>query len=281
MEVIQRKIVVPGSHSFIVSELDLTKNKGVIHSHGNYELNYMANARGRRYIAGNVADFAEKDLVLLGPGVPHCWEISNKEDFPRSFTIHFNESFFDASLFNIPEFRSIKHLLGDAQGGLSFPHYDDHELRSLFGALKQLNGFDAVIQVFRILEYLSQIQDYQLITPGLSTWNIDNFNDERLKKVHRYVLHHFQQGIRLKEVADLINLTEGAFCSFFKRSTKKSFFTFVKEVKIDHACQLLTNSTHKSVSEICFESGFNNLANFNRQFKEITAMNPTEYRKKY
>ena len=280
MEIIQRKIIVPASHSFIINELDLTQNKGVVHNHINYELNYMVNARGQRYIAGNVADFYEKDLVLLGPGVPHCWEISNKKDLPRSITIHFSESFFDASLFNIPEFKSIKQLLNDAQNGLFFPNYDNHHLCNLFYTLKQLSGFEAVIQVFRILEYLSQIS-YQFITPSLHTWNINNFNDERLKKVRSYVLLHFQQGIRLKEVADLVNLSEGAFCSFFKKSTKKSFFTFVKEVKIDYACQLLTNSVHKSVSEICFESGFNNLANFNRQFKEVTHMSPTEYRAKY
>lgn len=281
MEVIQRKIMVPASHSFIINELDLTQNRGVVHNHRNYELNYMVNARGQRYIAGNVADFYEKDLVLLGPGLPHCWEISNKEDLPHSVTIHFNESFFNTSLFSIPEFKSIKHLLDEAQNGLFFPRYDDDKLRSLMSALPHLSDFEAIIQMLRILEYLSQLRDYQLISPGLHYWNINNFDDDRLKKVHRYVLQHFQQGIRLKEAADLINLSEGAFCSFFKRSTKKSFFTFVKEVKIDYACQLLTNSVQKSVSEICFESGFNNLANFNRQFKEITSMSPTEYRAKY
>ncbi len=281
MEVINRKILVPAAHSFIVSEMDLTKNQGVIHRHGNCELNFMVNARGRRYVAGNVADFEEKDLVLLGPGVPHCWEISNKAERPRAITIHFNENFFDASLFSLPEFGSIKNLMDDAQNGLFFPRYDTHQLAGGLATLQQLQGFEAMMHLLRILKYLSQIQDYQFISPGLYTWNVSNYNDDRIKKIHHYVIHHFQQGIRLKEVADLINLSEGAFCSFFKRITKKSFFTFVKEVKIDYACQLLTNSPLKSVSEICFESGFNNLANFNRQFKEITDMNPTEYRHKY
>jgi len=94
------------------------------------------------------------------------------------------------------------------------------------------------------------------------------------------VFHNFQNKIRLNEVASLIGLSEGAFCSFFRKSTKKTFTEFIKEVRVSYACKILGADEDRSISQICFESGYNNFANFNRQFKEITKLSPKEYRQK-
>jgi AraC-like DNA-binding protein len=95
------------------------------------------------------------------------------------------------------------------------------------------------------------------------------------------VFRNFYNGVKLGDVAQLVNLSESAFCTYFKKTTKISFFTFLKEVKINFACKLLTTEKDKTIAEICFESGYKNIANFNRQFKEVTKMIPREYRRKF
>jgi AraC-like DNA-binding protein len=101
-----------------------------------------------------------------------------------------------------------------------------------------------------------------------------------MKKVYEFVFYNFQKNIKLHEVASLVGLSEGAFCAFFRKSTKKSFTGFIKEVRIGFACKLLHEDTDRPISQICFESGYNNFANFNRQFREITKVSPKEYRQR-
>ncbi len=281
MKFIKHKIPVPENESFMVHELKQCSKRDVIHSHKNYELNYMVNARGRRFVEGNIANFREGDLVMMGPEVAHGWEIKNKEDNPTSITIHFAEDFFKTGLFDIPEFKCLRNILDQSQYGLYFqgiqPNIIEKELRTLMGR----DGFDSMIQLLRILRYLSRTKDIHLLSNPGYMWGGRLSNEERINKIYDYVFRNFHNGINLEKVAGLVNLSESAFCTYFKKTTKRSFFTFLKEVKINFACKLLTTEKNKTIAEICFESGYRNIANFNRQFKEITGLSPREYRKAY
>ncbi len=281
MKFIKHKIPVPENESFMVHELEQCSKRDVIHSHKNYELNYMVNARGRRFVEGNIANFREGDLVMMGPEVAHGWEITNKDEKPTSITIHFAEDFFKTSLFDIPEFKCLRNILDQSQYGLYFqgiqPNIIEKELRTLMGR----DGFDSMIQLLRILRYLSRTKDIHLLSNPGYMWGGRLSNDERINKIYDYVFRNFHNGINLEKVAGLVNLSQSAFCTYFKKNTKHSFFTFLKEVKINFACKLLTTENNKTIAEICFESGYRNIANFNRQFKEVTHMSPREYRKEF
>ncbi|MEF8846240.1 MAG: AraC family transcriptional regulator [Bacteroidales bacterium] len=281
MKFIKHKIPVPENESFMVHELEQCSKRDVIHSHKNYELNYMVNARGRRFVEGNIANFREGDLVMMGPEVAHGWEITNKKDSPTSITIHFAEDFFKTGLFDIPEFKCLRNILDQSKYGLYFqgiqPNIIERELRILMGR----DGFDSMIQLLRILRYLSRTKDIHLLSNPGYMWGGRLSNDERINKIYDYVFRNFHNDINLEKVAGLVNLSESAFCTYFKKNTKHSFFTFLKEVKINFACKLLTTENNKTIAEICFESGYRNIANFNRQFKEITGLSPREYRKAY
>lgn len=281
MKLIRHKIPVPEHRSFMIHELRQCNKRNVIHSHRNYELNFVVNARGRRFVEGNIANFREGDLVLMGPEVSHGWEITNKEDNPTSITIHFAEDFFKSGLFDIPEFECFRNILAQSKYGLYFrainPDHFENDLRTLM----EIEGFDAMMQLLKIFRYLSQTKDIQLLSNPEDSWEARLSNDERINKIYDYVFRNFYNGVKLGDVAQLVNLSESAFCTYFKKTTKISFFTFLKEVKINFACKLLTTEKDKTIAEICFESGYKNIANFNRQFREITNMNPREYRKEF
>ena len=281
MKFIRHRIVVPESHSFQINKLDLNQNTDVIHSHKNYELNYVVNGRGRRFVGGNISMYGPGDLVLIGPDLPHCWEVDNRDETPISITIHFKEDLFDAQLFSIPEFNSLKRLLEKSRQGIFFRSIQRKALEEYLEELRHMHGFNSMIQMLKILGYLTEIADTQTISAADIDQDQNEYELEKINLVYDYVFRNFRNGMRLKDVAQQVNLSESAFCTYFKKRTKKTFSTFLKEIKIGYACKLLTDSIDKNIAQICFESGFNNVANFNRQFREINEMNPREYRMKY
>ena len=281
MKFIRQRIIIPESGSFMINKMDLSQNTDRIHSHRNYELNYIVKGIGRRFIGGSIARYEEGDLVLMGPDLPHGWEVEKSEEQPLSITIHFQEDLFDSKLFMIPEFESLHKMLNKSSAGIHFKGIDHNQIREYLNELQILKGFDSMIQMLLILKYLTQVKDAQILSRSDHAWNKIQSESERINKVYDYILHNFHNNIKLKDVADQINLSESAFCTYFKKTTKKSFFTFLKEIKIGYACKLLVDSGDLNISQVCYNSGFNNVANFNRQFREITNMSPREYRRKY
>lgn len=107
--------------------------------------------------------------------------------------------------------------------------------------------------------------------------NIKTYDGSRLNKVLEFTFKEFQRTIKLKEVSTLANLTPEAFCKYFKTRTRKTYINFLNEIRINHACRLLTQE--RTIADICYDAGFTNLSNFNRIFKKIKKVSPNEWRK--
>lgn len=279
MEIIERTVVLPDNQSFLIRELELKHNKGIIHTHNKYELNFIVDAVGRRFISGNISKFLPGDLVFMAPGVPHCWEIDNKEINPKAIVIHFNREFFEQYVLNIPEFLFLQQLVKKSKYGLFIKGGHPQILENMLSKILNSEGsFESLLLILELLKYLALVNDYQTLENPDFQWDPSLPQNNRLKKIYEYVFFNFQGEIRLSEVSSLLGITEGAFCAFFKKNTKKTFSDFIKDVRIGYACKLLKQDTDKPISDVCYESGYNNFANFNRQFKEITGISPKEYR---
>lgn len=281
MKFIRHRIVVPESYSFQVNKMNQKLNRDIIHSHKNYELNFVVNGSGRRFVGGNISMYGPGDLVFMGPDLPHCWEVDNHNEDPVSITIHFKEDLFDKQLFSVPEFSSLQKFLEISKQGIYFKSIEVEKVHKYLEDLRKMHGFYSMLQILKILGYLMSVTDTQLISSADFNLNQHESELETINQIYDYVFRNFRSGIKLKEVAAQANLSESTFSAFFKKRTNKTFSTFVKEVKIGYACKMLTDSSELNIAQICFDSGFNNIANFNRQFKEITEMSPREYRMKY
>ena len=281
MEVLQRKILIPDNQSFLIREVELKNNRGVIHTHESYELNFIIDAYGRRFVSGNISNFIPGDLLFMAPGVAHCWEIDNKEINPKAFTIHFKKDFFEMALNSIIELEFISSLIKKSKMGLFVKGVNYQNIFSLLSELYNTdNKLEKIIKILKIFRLIASSSDIQILANQQFTWDEDLPQNQRIKKVYEYVFYNFKKDIRLSEVASIVGLSEGAFCAFFKKSTKKTFFEFIKEVRIGYACKLLNSDKDQPISSICFESGYNNFANFNRQFRELKNESPKQYREK-
>jgi len=276
------KIDVPNKHSFITRKLELGEHTSKIHSHKNFELNYVISGSGRRIVGNHITSFEDGDLVLLGPDLPHSWEIlkPKKNTTPASIVIHFYENIISADFFNIPELEKVEMLLKQANTGISFNGSKAKKIRSNFERLVNLEGLEGYIELLRVFNLLLQVKDQEYLSNNVG--NIPTFSKDldRLNKVYEYVFINVGEGIKLDEAAALLHMAPGSFCRYFKKKTNRTFIQYVKSVRIGLAAKMLTE-TDQTVTQICFESGYNNLANFNHYFKRIMKKTPSEYRKDF
>ena len=280
MEYVFEKIHVPNKHSFITREIQLGERAPRIHSHKNFELNFIVSGAGRRIVGNNISSFKCNDLVLLGPEIPHCWEIleSKKNIPPTCITTHFYENIISSDFFNIPELENVEMLLKQANKGISFKGKMTKKIRTNLERLVNLNGLESYIELLNIFNFLFQIEDREYLSDTTSYTTTFAKDLEQINRVYEYVFLNIEEGIKLEEAAEILHMAPGSFCRYFKKKTNSTFMQYVKRVRIGLAAKMLAE-TDKSITQICYESGYNNLANFNHYFKNIMKKTPSDYRK--
>ena len=245
------------------------------HYHPEYELTYILKGSGYRIVGNSYAYFGPGDLVLLGSNLPHTWSSKLQEDAPsEAIVIQFSKAFM-ASFLELNESSSIKSMLEFSDRGLSFA--TDEALVAELIALTEPDGMDRVLKLIAILDALSK-KPTTLIAPNAFHTIVSKKSEMRINKVCLFIQNNFSQKIALKEVADLIYLTESNFCKFFKKATGKTYSDYLNEIRINEACRLLAQS-EKTISQIAFECGFETLSYFNSVFRHKKGSTPSVYRK--
>ena len=255
-----------------------------IHSHSEFEVNYVENAKGvRRIIGDSVEVIGDYDLTLVaGDKLEHVWEqYQCTSRNIREITIQFSSELFFGNLLNKNQFDSIRKMFENAKQGVSFPMEAIMKIYPQLDTLaSETNGFYAVIKFMTILYELS-MSDNSRILSSSSFANIDDSSDSRrISKVHDYINIHFKEPIRLEDLASIAGMSSVSFSRFFKLRTGKTITDYLIEIRLGYASRLLVDTTN-SISEICYECGFNNLSNFNRIFKKKKDCSPKEFRENY
>ena len=278
MKPLYRKITQASGSSFSFVEECPPLFETPWHFHPEYELILIEESTGKRYMGDNIAEFDSLELVLIGPNLPHFWR-NDETDLgnARAYVIHFKEDFLGKDYFQLIEMLPIKNLLELTQTGIKITGQTKYEIAGMIKKLAAKKGFQRLIVLQEILFYLATSNDFE---PLSSIGFVESFkatNDDRIKKVFEFVIYHFHEKINLQTVASMACMSNEGFCRYFKKTTGKSFFIFLNEIRIGYACRLLIEG-NLNITQICYEAGFNNLSHFNRQFRDITGHTPHHYR---
>lgn len=245
------------------------------HYHPEYELTYIIKGSGYRIVGNSYDHFSDGDLVLLGSNLPHTWSSKLDEDVKSdAVVIQFSKEFISPFL-ELNESMLIKNMLETSIRGISFKA--NEELVSKIIELTQTEGVDRILKLISILDVLS-IKQGTLIAPNTFHNVVSKKSEMRINKVCLFIQNNFYNKISLKEVANLIYLTESNFCKFFKKATGKTYSDYLNEIRINEARRLLVQSD-KTISQISYECGFETLSYFNRVFLNKKGMTPSIYRK--
>lgn len=255
-----------------------------IHNHSVYELNFVENAKGVRRIVGDSQEvIGDYDLCLItSPNLEHVWEQNEcHSDDIREITVQFDFSMSDETLFGRNPYASITRMMQEAKMGLSFPL---QAIMKVYGMLDTLSsvkdGFYAVQQFLTILYELSRCENARTLASSSYAKVTVEDDSRRILKVKNFISKNYMDELRLPELASLAGMSSSAFSRFFKLHTGRNISEYIIDLRLGYAARMLVD-TAKSISEIGFDCGFNNLSNFNRIFKKKKGCSPSEFRESY
>ncbi|MCU0386720.1 MAG: AraC family transcriptional regulator [Flavihumibacter sp.] len=253
----------------------------VLHYHPEYELDIIKKGTGIRFIGDSIERFEPGDIVLMGKDLPHLWQNDaayfekNTSLKAEAVVIHFGINL-ETAIQAMPELNSITKMLDRSSLGISFPASSNKKIAEKIEKLDKLPGHLQVIALIEILSSLCNDSKYKVLSsPGFLN-TIKDVHVARMEPVYHYVMKNFKQDIPLEKVAELANMNPSSFSRYFSSYHKKTFTKFLNQIRIGYACKLLIENDH-TIGSICYESGFNNISNFNRIFREIKNMTPSEF----
>lgn len=279
------KISPSADSSFNLYDQDVPYFATPWHYHPEFEIVLIKQSSGKKYVGSSISEFEPDDLCMIGSLLPHFYRNTQEYHEPgsqltaSSYVIHFREDCLGETFWALPEVASVKELLARSKKGLQFGKAIALEAKPLIEELFRKQGMARIVAFLRVMQLLSETEDYVY----LNKHSIELRNEadsDRIKKVYEFVMQHFKEDICLNDAAQLANMSESAFSRYFKKRTRLTFSNFLTGVRVEYACRKL-RETEKSIAEIAFESGFNNLSNFNRQFKLLKKMTPFAYKNTY
>ena len=286
MKTALHKSAIPPSQIFVIKHLEEKHFDPVWHAHSEYQIFVVLKGTGTRFIGDSIKSFKPGELILTGPHLPHVWR-SDETYFEKKsshtasgIVIYLNENFLGDHILEKEEMLALKKLFAKSMRGLEFYGSKKVEVINLMKELVDLQGLHSVIHLLHILEILAATKEYHYISskPYEDTFNQNE--TDRLNKVYEYAFKNFRKKVLLEEIAELLHMTPTSFSRYFTMKNNKTFSRFIAEIRIKHACEMLTE-TDESVAQVCYDCGFNTLSNFNKQFKEIMSKKPSEYKKEF
>jgi AraC-like DNA-binding protein len=284
MQYIYENFTFQPDQSFAVrSDLIEIKKYTSLRSHINFEISLIENCSGKRFIGDHIEDFEGTELVLMGSYLPHCWQYYKTVDpniQPHAAIIHFFPDFMGKDLLEKPEAKGLNHLFDNAAKGVLFTGETLEIARIVIQRMLFESGLARASSLLRLLDILARSTNSRILSSPYYNTIETSAESKRLNQVFDYIFAHFKEEISLQEVADLLPMSTSAFCRLFKQRTNRTLTDFLKELRIGHAAKLLLEGQH-NVTEACYDSGYNNISNFNKHFREIKGSSPRDFVKQY
>lgn len=257
------------------------------HFHPELELIYFMKSTGTRYVGNSIGSFGPGELYLIGSNVPHLfrnereyYENDEEQEAVDLIVVKFEADFLGSDFLGLTESARIQALFQKANKGLQFSRSATYLVHNHLVGLVGSQGLSSIIGLLKILDILSVTENYIPLCSDVVEGIFKKDEKERMSDILTYLTENFEKKIELKEIADIAHMTPNSFCRYFKKRTHKSFSQYLNEIRIRHACKLLIEG-EKSISEVCYQSGFNTITNFNRQFKQHMQVTPSEFMKRY
>lgn len=259
-----------------------------LHYHPELQITLILESSGTLFAGDGIHRFQPLDVLIMGSNLPHVlrndqeYYLSTSTKEAYAISVFLKKESLGRGFFDLPEMQAVKELWHQASRGIRIKHQAPNELTEQLKAIQQTQGIHRVMQLLAIFDSLINagnetkefLSSMAFLNPQKDTDN------QRLNDVIDYVMKNYTKDIKLSEIAGVAHMTSEAFCRYFKLRTRKTFSGFLNEIRIGNACQMLLTEKY-NVSEVCFACGFNNLSNFNRQFKKFTQLTPSQYLKEY
>ncbi len=277
MKVLPFRIPKPEQEALVYQEDHEIMFYDKLHQHEEIQISYIVKGSGSLILGDTINDYQPNDILIIGENIPHVFRSdSNSAEVSIMYTLFFTKHAFGKSFFNINDLTGVQKFFDESEYGMKILSHKK-KLFKKFKKLKSQNKIERIATFLQILNILTQSKREALSTFVYEKKYTDD-EGKRMNDVFEYALDHFQEPITLEVISEKANMSKNAFCRYFKKRTNKTFFQFLIEIRIEYACKLLFKEKDLPVAMVAELCGFQNIANFNRKFKELKNITPTKYR---
>ncbi len=275
MKVRPFKIPKPVDQSLVV-QVDIAPSfYSQLHQHAEIQISYIVEGNGKLIVANSVHPFYKGDIFIIGGNIPHLFQSLANKRKSHMITLFLTPESLGNDFFKIPELNEINRFFKHAIGGMRVLTGKKSISHTMI-RLPKAEKLQKFMLFLKLIHEINKANFYEL-TGYVPTKKLSNTEGRRLQLVFDYTMNHFTETISLAQVANLVHMTIPAFCRFFKQRTNKTYFEFLIELRIAHACQMLMHPDKISIAAISEGSGFSSISNFNRKFRKLKGMTPSEF----
>ncbi|RNL77853.1 AraC family transcriptional regulator [Sinomicrobium pectinilyticum] len=280
MKVLPFKIPKPEQEALVYQEDHETAFYDQLHQHEEIQISFIVEGAGSLIVGDTINHYKKNDILIIGENIPHVFR-SDLQASPRSvmYTLFFTKTSFGKDFFTIPDLTDTQLFFKEAEYGIKILS-GQKKIIKRFNKLKKESKIERIGSLLKIIRLITDAEKQPLSSFVYRKKYTDD-EGKRMSAVFEHAMEHFNEVISLDAVAEKANMSKNAFCRYFKKRTNKTFFQFLIEIRIEHACKLLYRNPELSISIISEMCGFQNITNFNRKFKELKHITPSQYRARY
>lgn len=287
MRVVQFTIPVAKENSVIVQEDILPHFYDHLHRHNETQITWVRKGEGT-LIAGNYMQrFKAGDIYVLGANQPHIFKNDptyfdkRRKKEVHGLTVFFNPTGFFRNILQLPEMKAVKRFVDGTDHGLQAPAYAQRQIADEMLQMQRSRQGFLLADCIRLLQTMASIKEWKVLSTIAAEYSFSDSEGLRMNDVYQFTMDHYAENIKLQQVADVAYLTPQAFCRYFKKHTRKTYISFLSEVRISEACKKIIGGDFDSISSIAYDTGFSSAVSFNRVFKKVTGKSPKQYLKEY
>lgn len=265
-------IEIDSDRSFFFDHVHIVWDEQIsFHQSPDWELSYIITGSGTRVIGDVMETFSKGEIIFIPPMIPHVWyfdeHVHDKDGKIENITIIIPESLLNNCLEVFPEAKIPIENLKKIRKGMSLEGDILSYVQTLMKSMLYQNNLEQLSSLLNIFSKIATSKDMRVV--GFTEKK--NNNSKKMQKIYRYILVNYNNKITLDDVSEHMGMNRSSFCTFYKRESGKSFFSAIREYRINCACSIL-KETKMSIGEICFAVGFNDIPYFNRSFKKQIGM---------
>ncbi|MFD2536458.1 AraC family transcriptional regulator [Gelatiniphilus marinus] len=278
MKVLPFKIPKPEDDAFIFQVDSGNAFYDKLHQHKEIQISFIADGAGTLIVGDTVNDYKKGDVLAIGSNIPHVFKSdANASKTSRMLSLFFTKESFGVDFFYLDSLKELAPFFKRAKQGFKITS-ERKTVKDLFFKIEKASKLNRFILLLELLNIASKC-NYSSLSSFIYDKIYSDNEGRRMRNVFEYTMNNFESDITLNTIAEVANMTKNAFCKYFKKRTNKTYIQFLNELRLEHACKLLLSNKDITVFEVAEKSGFNNMSNFNRQFKLVKNMNPSEFRK--
>lgn len=278
MKVLPFTIPKPKRDALILQEDIQDVFYGTLHRHEEIQISFILEGEGVLLVGDSINSYSSGDVIVIGSNVPHVFRSKEDKTTPaHMISIFFTEASFGIDFFKTEELKSLQSFFRRSENGFKLLKPSERII-GLFYSIQNATRLERFILFMQLLKQLRTAK-FRVLSDFQSEKKYNDSEGQRMGAVFQYTMNHFREKITLEAISKIAAMTPNAFCNYFKKRTRKTYITFLNELRIEEACKLLKLQEEIAIAEIAEQSGFQNISNFNRKFKEMKGLKPMEFRK--